>query len=117
MDTPTAFEHTLTNLVMRSHRQDVETLVEHDLLRPCFFFEDVVRLLPFITSDEASTIPEDNPVMMAAYGDYGMGYIGTEIAYTQGGYETGPVSRVAPEHELAGLDLSQHGEEGYDLNA
>lgn len=25
--------------------------------------------------------------------------------------------RVAPEHELAGLDLSQHGEEGYDLNA
>jgi hypothetical protein len=36
------------------------------------------------------------PVMMAAYGDYGMGYIGTAIAYTQGGYETGPVSRVAP---------------------
>jgi hypothetical protein len=35
-------------------------------------------------------------VMMAAYGDYGMGYIGTSIAYTQGGYETGPVSRVAP---------------------
>jgi ammonium transporter, Amt family len=25
--------------------------------------------------------------------------------------------RVAPEHEMAGLDLSQHGEEGYDLNA
>jgi ammonium transporter, Amt family len=24
--------------------------------------------------------------------------------------------RVAPEHEMAGLDLSQHGEEGYDLN-
>lgn len=38
-------------------------------------------------------------VMMAAYGDYGMGYIGTQIAYTQGGYETGPVSRVAPEVE------------------
>lgn len=38
-------------------------------------------------------------VMMAAYGDYGMGYIGTSIAYTQGGYETGPVSRVAPEVE------------------
>ena len=38
-------------------------------------------------------------VMMAAYGDYGMGYIGTGIAYTQGGYETGPVSRVAPEVE------------------
>jgi hypothetical protein len=38
-------------------------------------------------------------VMMAAYGDYGMGYIGTAVAYTQGGYETGPVSRVAPEVE------------------
>jgi hypothetical protein len=38
-------------------------------------------------------------VMMAAYGDYGPGYIGTSIAYTQGGYETGPVSRVAPEVE------------------
>jgi hypothetical protein len=41
----------------------------------------------------------DAPVMMAAYGDYGPGYIGTAIAYTQGGYETGPVSRVAPEVE------------------
>lgn len=39
------------------------------------------------------------PVMMAAYGDYGPGYIGTAIAYTQGGYETGPPSRVAPEVE------------------
>jgi len=38
-------------------------------------------------------------VMMAAYGDYGMGYIGQAISYTQGGYETGPVSRVAPEVE------------------
>jgi Amt family ammonium transporter len=24
--------------------------------------------------------------------------------------------RVTPEHEVAGLDLSQHGEEGYDFN-
>jgi hypothetical protein len=38
-------------------------------------------------------------VMMAAYGDYGPGYIGTSIAYTQGGYEVGPVSRVNPEVE------------------
>ena len=38
-------------------------------------------------------------VAMAAYGDYGPGYIGTEIAYGQGGYETGPVSRVAPRVE------------------
>ena len=38
-------------------------------------------------------------VAMAAYGDYGPGYIGTEIAYGQGGYETGRVSRVAPKVE------------------
>ena len=38
-------------------------------------------------------------VAMAAYGDYGPGYIGTAIAYSQGGYETGPVSRVSPEVE------------------
>jgi hypothetical protein len=38
-------------------------------------------------------------VCMAAYGDYGPGYIGTEIAYSQGGYETSYVSRVAPEVE------------------
>ena len=37
-----------------------------------------------------------NTVCMAAYGDYGPGYIGTEIAYSQGGYETGYVSRTAP---------------------
>jgi len=41
----------------------------------------------------------DAPVCLAAYGDYGAGYIGTKIAYTQGGYETGPVSRTAPEVE------------------
>ncbi len=38
-------------------------------------------------------------VAMAAYGDYGPGYIGTRIAYTQGGYETSYVSRVAPQVE------------------
>lgn len=36
-------------------------------------------------------------VAMAAYGDYAPGYIGTKIAYSQGGYETSPrASRVAP---------------------
>lgn len=35
--------------------------------------------------------PSDT-VCMAAYGDYGPGYIGTEIAYSQGGYETQPSS-------------------------
>ena len=36
-------------------------------------------------------------IAMAAYGDYGPGYIGTATAYEQGGYETGPrASSVAP---------------------
>lgn len=39
-------------------------------------------------------------VAMAAYGDYGPWYIGTAIAYEQGGYETEPrSSNVAPEVE------------------
>ena len=39
-------------------------------------------------------------VTMAAYGDYAPWYIGTTIAYEQGGYETGPnSSNVAPEVE------------------
>jgi hypothetical protein len=38
-------------------------------------------------------------VAVAAYGDYGPGYIGTKIAYTQGGYETSYVSRVSPDAE------------------
>ncbi|MBI2435528.1 MAG: hypothetical protein HYV26_21960 [Candidatus Hydrogenedentes bacterium] len=46
-------------------------------------------------------------VAMAAYGDYGPGYIGTAEAYPQGGYETGVyVSRTAPEVEevlMAGM--------------
>jgi hypothetical protein len=39
-------------------------------------------------------------VAMAAYGDYAPWYIGTKIAYEQGGYETSPeASNVAPEVE------------------
>ena len=39
-------------------------------------------------------------VAMAAYGDYAPGYIGTQIAYGQGGYETSTgASQVAPEVE------------------
>lgn len=44
----------------------------------------------------AQELRPDAFVAMAAYGDYGPGYIGTKIAYSQGGYETGRVSRVAP---------------------
>jgi len=48
--------------------------------------------------------PEDL-VCMAAYGDYGTGYIGTEIAYAQGGYETQPKSsNVGPQVEQVLMD-------------
>jgi hypothetical protein len=50
----------------------------------------------------AKQMRPDLHVMMAAYGDYGPGYIGTEIAYSQGGYETSErASDVAPEVEHA----------------
>ncbi len=38
-------------------------------------------------------------VCTAAYGDYGPGYIGLMESYSQGGYETGPVSKVSPRVE------------------
>ena len=38
----------------------------------------------------AKAMRPDLNVAMAAYGDYGPGYIGTEIGYSQGGYETSP---------------------------
>ena len=48
----------------------------------------------------AQEMRPDDAVMMAAYGDYGPGYIGTKIAYSQGGYETSErASRVAPQVE------------------
>ena len=48
----------------------------------------------------AKTMRPDLFVVMAAYGDYGPGYIGTKVAYTEGGYETSPAaSNVAPEVE------------------
>ena len=48
----------------------------------------------------AQAIAPDDFVGMAAYGDYGPGYIGTEIAYGEGGYETGlRTSRTAPSVE------------------
>jgi len=40
----------------------------------------------------AKGMRQDLQVMMAAYGDYGPGYIGTEQSYTEGGYETLPTS-------------------------
>jgi hypothetical protein len=49
----------------------------------------------------AKAMRPDLHVTMAAYGDYGPGYIGTTVAYGQGGYETSPrASSVAPGVEL-----------------
>lgn len=48
----------------------------------------------------AQKLRPDLFVAMAAYGEYGPGYIGTKEAYSQGGYETQVrVSRTAPEVE------------------
>ncbi len=48
----------------------------------------------------AKAMRPDLKVAMAAYGEYGPGYIGTEIAYQQGGYETSPsASAVGPGSE------------------
>ncbi|MDB5351845.1 MAG: hypothetical protein JWN86_3092 [Planctomycetota bacterium] len=48
----------------------------------------------------AQQLRPDLFVALAAYGDYAPGYIGTEISYAQGGYETSPsVSLVAPSVE------------------
>ena len=55
----------------------------------------------------AQKMRPDAFVCMAAYGDYGPGYIGTAEAYSQGGYETGfstPVSRVSPRVEAVLTD-------------
>ncbi|MCX6899455.1 MAG: hypothetical protein NT105_12225 [Verrucomicrobia bacterium] len=48
----------------------------------------------------AKKMRSDLHVAMAAYGDYGPGYIGTARAYEEGGYETSkPASDVSPEVE------------------
>ena len=56
----------------------------------------------------AKAIRPDLHVMMAAYGNYGPGYIGTAAAYPEGGYETGATSsNVAPEVEKVLMDAMQ----------
>ncbi len=53
----------------------------------------------------AKAIRNDLFVAMAAYGDYAPGYIGTTVAYGQGGYETSPASsNVAPTVEPVLMD-------------
>ena len=47
-------------------------------------------------------------VAMAAYGEYGPGYICTKIAYSQGGYESSErASRVGPDVEGVLMDTMQ----------
>ncbi len=56
----------------------------------------------------AKKMRPDLHVAMAAYGDYGPGYIGTRVAYAEGGYETSPrASNVAPEVEPILMDAMQ----------
>ena len=56
----------------------------------------------------AQKMRPDLHVAMAAYGDYGPGYIGTERAYAEGGYETAPrSSSVAPAVEKVLMDGMQ----------
>jgi hypothetical protein len=57
----------------------------------------------------AEKMRPDAFVSMAAYGDYGPGYIGTAIAYTEGGYETGDsrVSRVSARVEPMLMEAMQ----------
>ena len=58
-----------------------------------------------VTFDSREVQPGDLFVALAAYGDYALGYIGTEVAYSQGGYETGPkVSLVSPSVERVLMD-------------
>lgn len=53
----------------------------------------------------AKKLRPDLHVAMAAYGDYGPGYIGTAEAYGQGGYEVSErASKVAPEVEQILMD-------------
>ncbi|QDT45360.1 hypothetical protein Pan241w_54800 [Gimesia alba] len=57
---------------------------------------------------KAQEFAPERTVCMAAYGDYGPGYICTEIAYSQGGYESSPgASLVAPEVESVLMKVIQ----------
>ncbi|WP_435011594.1 hypothetical protein P12x_002910 [Tundrisphaera lichenicola] len=57
----------------------------------------------------AQAMRPDLFVAMAAYGDYGPGYIGTAVAYPEGGYETSPAaSLVAPGVEAVLTEAMKH---------
>ena len=57
----------------------------------------------------AQKMRPDATVCVAAYGDYAPGYVGTEIAYTQGGYEVqASSSNTAPQVEKVLMDAMKH---------
>ena len=56
------------------------------------------------TSSPPRRLRPDLFVALAAYGDYAPGYIGTEVAYPQGGYETGPAGLARGARRRARLD-------------
>ena len=54
----------------------------------------------------AKAMRPDLHVAMAAYGDYGTAYIGTEISYAEGGYETSErATNVGPDAEADLMDV------------
>jgi hypothetical protein len=53
----------------------------------------------------AQKMKPESKICVAAYGEYGPGYIGTKISYSQGGYETSErASRVSEDSEEIILD-------------
>ena len=67
---------------------------------------DNVRIIhlpgePFVEYQlAAKAVRPDLFVSVAGYGDYGVGYIGTAVAYSEGGYETGQASGVTADAEM-----------------
>ena len=56
----------------------------------------------------AQKMRPDLHVLMAAYSEYAPGYIGTKIAYSQGGYEASDrASRVTEDVEAVLMDAMQ----------
>ncbi len=57
----------------------------------------------------AKALRPDLQIAMAAYGDYGTAYIGTEISYTEGGYETSErATNVGPESEAVLMEVMRN---------
>lgn len=55
----------------------------------------------------AKKLHPEEMITVAAYGDGGPGYIGTQISYSQGGYEVGRVSLTGPKAESVLIEAIQ----------